>query len=234
MVVGSDRAGAGKGFPLTRHMVLSIFRPRIRDELLRVENPMRSILSHSTLSMKLEKPLLEKGPTILNRWLQLVLETYPADTQRFLKKQKDPFANPVRHTLSVGLEKIYQELLKGMDRARVSPPLEDIIRLRAVQDFSPSQAIAFIFRLKSVIREALEEENRDNLLSHELSILESRIDELAMIAFDLYVKCREKIYALSAKEARNQVSRLLRKKGLMAEIPEWEPGLGEGKNAESP
>ncbi|KPK21452.1 MAG: hypothetical protein AMK69_21755 [Nitrospira bacterium SG8_3] len=181
--------------------------------------------------MKLETLLSEKGPAILERWLKLTLESYPADTQRFLKKQKDPFANPVRHTISKALENIYEELLKGVDREGVSPFLDRIIRIRAVQDFSPSQAIAFVFILKRVIREVLDKEIREYHLSADLLALESQIDELALVAFDVYMGCREKIYALSANEARNQVYRLLQKKGLMAEIPEWEPRLKESNNS---
>jgi hypothetical protein len=181
--------------------------------------------------MKLEKLLSEKGPAILDKWLKLILESYPTDTQRFLKKQKDPFANPVRHTISKEIENTYKELLKGVDRERVSPFLERIIKIRDVQDFSPSQAIAFVFLLKRVIREVLDKEIREHRLSADLLAFESQIDDLALVAFDVYMRCREKIYALSANEARNQVYRLLQKKGLLAEIPEWEPGLKQGKKS---
>ena len=151
--------------------------------------------------MKLEKLLSEKGPAILDRWLKLTLESYPVDTQRFLKKQKDPFANPVRHTISKELENIYKGLLKGVDREGVSPFLDSIIRIRAVQDFSPSQAIAFVFLLKQVIRKVLDKEIREHHLSADLFLLESKIDDLGLIAFDVYMGCREKLYSLSAKEA---------------------------------
>lgn len=181
--------------------------------------------------MKLEKLLSEKGPAILDKWLKLILESYPADTQRFLKKQKDPFANPIRHTISKEIENIYKELLKGVERERVSPFLDRIIRIRAVQDFSPSQAIAFVFLLKRVIREALDKEIREHQLSDDVLVLESKIDDLGLIAFDVYMGCREKLYSLSAKEARNQVYRLLHKKGLLAEIPEWQPHLTESNNS---
>ncbi|UCF56629.1 MAG: RsbRD N-terminal domain-containing protein [Deltaproteobacteria bacterium] len=180
--------------------------------------------------MKLEKLLSEQSSTILKRWLQLILETYPSDTQRFLKKQKDQFANPVRDTISKETKNIYRELLQGIDREKVSPSLDRIIRIRAVQDFSPSQAIFFIFLLKKVVREVLEKEIRENRLADELLIFESKIDDLAFIAFDIYMKCREKMYELRAKEARNQVSKLLQRAGLMAEIPEWEPSLKEGND----
>ena len=82
-----------------------------------------------------------------------------------------------------------------------------------------------------MIREVLDKEVGEHQLADDLLVLESQIDDLALIAFDVYMKCREKIYALSANEARNQVYRLLQKKGLMAEIPEWEPRLKENNNS---
>ena len=109
--------------------------------------------------------------------------------------------------------------------------LDPIIRIRAVQAFSQYQAKAFILQLKKVIREALDKEIGEHQLSDDLLVLESKIDDLALIAFDVYMGCREKLYSISAKEARNQVYRLLQKKGLMAEIPEWKPRLTENNNS---
>ena len=158
----------------------------------------------------------------------MTLETYPSDTLRFMKKQKDRFANPVGYTISKEIENIYEELLQGIDAERVSPILERIIRIRAIQDFTPSQAVSFIFLLKRVIQKELKTEIRENRLSDEVLIFESRIDDLALLGFDIYSKCREKIYELRANEAKNQVSRLLQRAGLISEIPEWEPNLKEG------
>jgi hypothetical protein len=38
-----------------------------------------------------------------------------------------------------------------------------------------------------------------------LELLDSRIDELALMAFDLYVKYRERIYEAKANEAKRRV-----------------------------
>jgi len=45
------------------------------------------------------------------------------------------------------------------------------------------------------------------------------------------MKCREKIYEISANHAKNQVSGLLRKSGLICEIPEWDPNKPERRLA---
>jgi hypothetical protein len=174
--------------------------------------------------MKLEALLFQKSSSIIARWIDLLLETYPADAQRFLKKQKDRFANPVGTTLSRELEILYHELLKGMHTDKLSPILDRIIRIRAVQDFSPGQAIAFIFILKRVIRSEMEKDLGEEGLAEELLAFESRIDALALLAFDIYMKCREKIYEIRVNETRNHVSRLLQKAGLICEVP----GAGAG------
>jgi len=173
--------------------------------------------------MKLEELLKQKASHIRKRWLNLIIETYPADSQRFLREQKDRFANPVGTTLSREVETLYHELLHGMDSEKVNSSLEEIVRIRAVQDFSPARAMTFIFLLKKVLREELAQEIKESPAAcEELLALESRVDEMALRGFDLYTKCRERIYEIRAKEAKNQVSRLLQRAGLLCEIPSWD------------
>ena len=174
--------------------------------------------------MKLEKLLSKKRSSILKGWLDEILETYPAYSNRFLKNQKDQFANPVRHTFSEEINNLYNELIKDteLNVTSISPVLDNIIRIRAVQDFSASQAVSFIFLLKGVIRKGLGEEIREDELESELLSFESRIDDMALIAFDVYMSCREEIYKIRANQANNHVSGLLRRAGLTCEIPEWD------------
>jgi len=173
--------------------------------------------------MKLEELLKQKASHIRKRWLNLIIETYPADSQRFLREQKDRFANPVGTTLSREVETLYHELLHGMDSEKVNSSLEEIVKIRAVQDFSPARAMTFIFLLKKVLREELAQEIKESPAAcEELLALESRVDEMVLRGFDLYTNCRERIYEIRAKEAKNQVSRLLQRAGLLCEIPSWD------------
>jgi len=48
----------------------------------------------NSLDMKLKIFLSDKGPSIIKKWRDVILETYPDDTQRFLRKEKDQFSNP--------------------------------------------------------------------------------------------------------------------------------------------
>ena len=172
--------------------------------------------------MKLEELLLQKKARILKRWLDFILETYPLDAQRFLKHQKDSFMNPVGSAISKEIEILLQELIEGINPERTCDSLDGIIRIRAIQDFSPSKAISFIYLLKKIVREETLKEVRESQISDQLLAFESRLDEMALLAFDIYMKCREKMYEIRANESKNQVSGLLRKMGLLCDISGWE------------
>ncbi|MCP4667441.1 MAG: hypothetical protein GY849_13850, partial [Deltaproteobacteria bacterium] len=115
------------------------------------------------------------------------------------------------------------------DGERISSCLDNIIRVRAVQDFRPSQAVAFVLQLKRLIREEVREKTSENGHARELEALENRIDETALQAFDIYSQCRQKIYEIRVHEVRNQVGGLLERANLTCEIPEVAPGLGNDK-----
>ena len=146
----------------------------------------------------------------MERWFQLILETYPADTSRFLKQQKDRFINPVGYTISQEIEALYDELLQEMNSDKLAACLDNIIRIRAVQDFPPSQTIAFIFLLKKAIREKLASEIAENRVLEELLKFESKIDKLVLLALDIYMKCREKVYEIRVNEAKAERERVLK------------------------
>ncbi|MBA4392014.1 MAG: hypothetical protein C0407_00510 [Desulfobacca sp.] len=169
--------------------------------------------------MSLGKLITDRKSAILKKWFELTIETYPEETVRFLKSKKNRFANPVGHILSKEIEPILDGLFNGVDLNALKPFLENIIRIRAIQDFSPSQAIVFVFLLKQVIREEMEPEIRERQVGRELLELESKIDELGLLSFDVFMRCREKIYDLKANELKNRTVRLLKRANLVVEDP---------------
>src|SRR5450756_2438279 len=101
--------------------------------------------------MSLTRLLSDKKAMILSNWCDAMLDSYPPDTSNFLRKNDNRFANPVGHTIKDSFEHIVDSLLQGSGPEASRVFLDNIIRVRAVQDFSPSQAISFIFALKKVI-----------------------------------------------------------------------------------
>jgi len=146
--------------------------------------------------------LLKKNKAaILERWLHLILETYPAETSALLKKEKDRFINPVGSTISREIETLFQELLQDMNSDRLSASLSAILKIRSVQDFSPSGAAGFIFLLKRSVQEILRSEIQKESVLEEWLKFHSKIDELALLAFDIYMDCREKICEIKVNKA---------------------------------
>jgi hypothetical protein len=164
--------------------------------------------------MKLLKLLSERKASLTDRWLQRLFESYPPETAIFLKKENNRFDNPAGHQLSQGLARIIETLVQETDRDQMVAALDEVIRLRALQNFSPSQALAFIFLLKNVMREELAPELKDGQFSPELQELESRIDGMALLGFEVYTARREKLYEIRVTEVKNRVSGFLRSKGM--------------------
>ncbi|NJD57512.1 MAG: hypothetical protein FIA94_14075 [Nitrospirae bacterium] len=172
--------------------------------------------------MSLKVILSAKKDGLLAAWFDRILDTYPAETAKFLKNQKDKFANPVGQAIHAGIEDIFRELLNGGEIEKISGFLDNIIRVRAIQEFSASQAVAFIFFLKSVIRDGIKDTPLTPELSEELVALESQIDSLALIAFDIFMQCREKLYEIKANEMKNMTYRLLQKANMVTETEDPE------------
>ncbi|MBI4561117.1 MAG: RsbRD N-terminal domain-containing protein [Candidatus Rokubacteria bacterium] len=154
--------------------------------------------------------LAARKDALVSRWLARTLETYPERTARFLAQERDPFRNPVGQALKEALPGLLDELLGAMDAGRLAALLDGIVRIRAVQDFTAGQAVAFVFLLKRVIRDALAHEIRQHAEGAELAAVEGRIDEMALLAFDQFMRCRERLYEIKAAQAGRSTALLAR------------------------
>jgi len=157
--------------------------------------------------------LAQRRGAIAGKWLDRIVESYPADTARFLKQQRDRFANPVGTTLAKGTTELVDALFDGKTADALREALEPIVKIRAVQDFSPSAAVAFVFQLKEVVRDMIGGDLLDERLRGELDQLERRIDRLALLAFDVYASCREQVAEIRVSEVKRNVAHVLKRSG---------------------
>jgi hypothetical protein len=170
--------------------------------------------------MNSDNLLAEKRSKIIKRWREAIIKSYPEDSQGFLRREKSQFANPVGLIISKEIETLYDGIIKGENTEKISSCLDSIIRIRAVQDFKPSRAVAFVLQLKQIIKEELGSGSSD-----EMRILDNRIDDVTLLAFDVYSACRQKISDIRVNEVKNQVGKLLERANLISEIPEQRPAL---------
>jgi hypothetical protein len=161
------------------------------------------------------KLIADKRKVIIENWVKLIFDTYPAQTSKFFSTENNRFGNPVGYTITTAADEIFDALLSDSDLWKIKTLLVDIIKIRAVQDFTPSQAVGFMLLLKNVIRDEFKEELSDVNFSREILKLESRIDIGVLTAFDLYQECREKLYQIHINEIKsNTLTDLEKAKGV--------------------
>jgi hypothetical protein len=153
--------------------------------------------------------LNRKKEAIVNNWIDLIFCSFPAESTNFLKLKKNQFSNPIGYTITNNSEKIFEELIDGQNIAKIDSLLDDIIKISAVQSFSPSQAVIFLFDLKKVIREELKEVLIEKTVSDELINFELFIDQLVLRAFDLYMKSREKVFKIRINEVKSKLAQTI-------------------------
>ena len=168
--------------------------------------------------MSFESVLAERKAELSKGWAELILRTYPLETQKVWTRQTDRFQNPVGATILEATRELIDLIIDWRDAGELSGSLDKLIRIRAVQDFTPSQAVGFVFLLKKLLRdEFFKDMERDGTLA-ELLRFEARIDNLAMMAFDIYTKSREEVFRFRVEEVKRSQSNLLRRAGMIVDV----------------
>lgn len=139
----------------------------------------------------------------VQEWLACTLRTYPSQTGRFLSHERDPFRNPVGQMLRVALSALAGELFGSFDRTRVTASLGEVVRLRAVQEFTPAEAVEFVTLARHAVR-GLAETESPRLAPGALDVLDARIDDMVVIAADLFEQCRVELRAIAERATRRR------------------------------
>jgi hypothetical protein len=135
---------------------------------------------------------------ILGQWFARAVESFSGETVRFLATEKDQFRNPVGYSLKENLAVLLRELLGEMDPSRTRPALEAVVRVRAVQDLTATQAAGFVFLLRPIVGELLPK--------LDTALINTKIDQLALMAFEEYVRCREQLAEIRENEKRRAMA----------------------------
>jgi len=159
--------------------------------------------------MELATVLERNREAVLEKWFETIIGTYPRQTSQFLANQKDRFRNPVGYAIERSIGPVYDQVATSMDEETLLESLDGIIRIRSVQEFRPSQAVAFVFELKAVVRDILGDQCKELEHSGDLALLDDRIDRVAMLAFDKYTECRQQLFEIRTEEIRRQSIKLM-------------------------
>lgn len=158
------------------------------------------------MELSIYKLLQKNEQYILSKW-QLAVLSHAQNNLLTGNTSKGQFTDPVSYIIEKNTAAILKWLIKAADDNDLAEPLEEICRLRAVQNNKPSEALGFIFVLKQIIRESLERENLIRQYAVELGNVDERIDEIAGQAFDFYCACQAQIYELRVNEIKRMYGR---------------------------
>ncbi len=171
----------------------------------------------------MESLIKQNRAEIVQAWIEAALNAFPADSAKFFSTKNDPFANPVGTTVTKGLNQLIDALIENRKASEIAPLLDPIVQVFCVQEFSPSKSVAFAFLLKNVLREKLAGELQNPRAQADFINFETRIDRMACLAFDVYVKYRMRIADIRVNEVKNQVATLYRKSTIFYGDSESDP-----------
>lgn len=161
--------------------------------------------------MKAVEILRSRKKEAVEKWTEAVFATYPLETSGFLRTKNDPFTNPVAHMTRQAAAAIYDAVAgEEVEPAATKAAIERFIRLRAVQKEGAGQNMAVFYLMKPVLRELLLPEMAQAGELEAYLEMESRLDTIALLAFDMYVSSRDTVYEARIREIRNQHSQLAR------------------------
>ncbi|MDR0466773.1 MAG: RsbRD N-terminal domain-containing protein [Deltaproteobacteria bacterium] len=165
---------------------------------------------------------------ILAKWSEAVFSSYPLDMTGFARTQEDRFRNPGGHAIRQALEEMYAAVSGGLTSEHLlRGSLEMFVKLRAVQSFTPIQALGVVYLLKPLLRERVLPDCLRNGLLDEYLEAESRLDTAALLACDIYMTSREKVFEERVGEIKRQHAQLVR----WAQKKEKTGGLQGAKSA---
>ena len=151
--------------------------------------------------MELSEALSNRKKEILSLWIERTLDSYAAPG--FFKSSTDPFANPVGVNIASGLTTLFDLLLGKSNQQDYLKPLDQVVRIRAVQEFTPSQAVAPFLELKWVVKQVFSGNQETRPLLAALDAFDCDIDRMALAAFDIYTDCREQLYRNRIQELKS-------------------------------
>jgi len=165
------------------------------------------------------------------RWSDVVHGTYPFETVGFLRTAKDRFANPVGFRTEEAAKALMEAIFaETPDEEGIRKAVDEIIHVRAIQDFPPETAVGIFFAMKDIVRDVVrnsEDEHADFMPA--LWALESRIDAVALLAFGAYARSRETLHRLRVEEVKRRHSQFLRLAEKKAALSDSGSNLPSGK-----
>ncbi len=94
-----------------------------------------------------------KKDKVVSTWIESVYNCYPLDTKGFLRTKKDDFCNPVGEITTTMGNYLFDAVAgEHVLEDKLNKALERFVKLRSVQDFTPSKGLGVLFVFKQIFR----------------------------------------------------------------------------------
>ena len=152
--------------------------------------------------------LFDNRNRLSEKWLTLMIETYPKESGKFLFQKKNQFTNPIGHAYEQGLAEAFTAIFSNKPE-ELQKALEEIVKIRSIQDYSASFAMNFMFILKDIVLEEYEHYGKSSNTCNELVEALRLCDEALKAAFDMFVAQRELLYEIKANEVKKRTYKMI-------------------------
>lgn len=129
---------------------------------------------------------------VVEDWVKIILKDYPikiAEVENYIRE---------------AAEKIVDNVLKIFNGEKFDSDFEDAVHdlmrfLATDRKYKPSESLSLMLILFDLLKDELKLNDKD-----QLKLLKS-VFEVTLLAFDYYVKCRDKIYELRLKQKDQEI-----------------------------
>ncbi len=143
--------------------------------------------------------LIEKHrEAVTARWRRLIAGSRPDWSGDFITGRINEFANPARAIIGRAAAAMFDGLL--MADGAYAEAIDDLMRLRAVQDLPDDEALRFLSLLEDECLDTLRAQGCEDLSPEERAHIAAKLNEMTREARGRYARCREKINDLRSRE----------------------------------
>lgn len=156
------------------------------------------------MTTRLKSVLQVHEEDLRGAWFERMLESYPEEARNYFHKVRKDFTNPVGSNLYQSLSALLHELIsEEPDADVINEHVQLILRIKAVQEVLPSQAVSFIPALKQIVEKCCGAElKKSGVTLDEWLDFYSDIDTVALYAFDSYSESRTLIYEMRLEQIK--------------------------------
>ncbi len=170
----------------------------------------------------------ENHSKILKLWKERFFsDIFEEEAKSYFFKEVDPFQNPLASRVDEVFASILKEIKPEISLDALLPYLERLAQLLAVHVPSAKRAMGTFLKLKGVIRENFGDEILERFGVEGLLQMEDLINSLMVLAFDFYMKYRERLFEIKYEEWKRNNYLLLKRAGLVYDPMEGMPLVKE-------